>query len=209
MIIWAVVFWWWVINGDLLVSLILMFPRWCLQGGWGSMGWAVVLFSGFMSRSAVILGNIYMRWRVAVWCVMAVAVGTWAPVMWETMFWTSVEWHGVTSAGVLVAATPISMVMGGGLGVTKPGSIHVIMVWMSGVAMMSRGGSIMPVIGGSSAACQCARWWYLIWAVYGNMSIIITVVVLYVGAIACHMANFLALKTPVIITGHGVDQWGG
>ena len=77
---------------------------------------------------------------------------------------------------------------------------------MSGVAMMSRGGSFMPVIGVSPAACWCARWWYLIWAVHGNMSIIITVIAPYVGAIACHMANFLTLKTPVIVTGHSVDR---
>ena len=64
----------------------------------------------------------------------------------------------------------------------------------------------MPVIGVSPVACQCARWWYLIQAVHGNMYIIITVVAPYVGAIACHMADFLTLKTPVTITGHGVDR---
>ena len=57
---------------------------------------------------------------------------------------------------------------------TELGSTLVIMVRMSGVAMMSRGGSIMPVVGVTSVACQCARLWYLIWAVHGNMSIIIS-----------------------------------
>ena len=66
----------------------------------------------------------------------------------------------------------------------------------------------MPVVGVTSVACWCARWRYLIWAVHGNMSIIITVVAPYVRAIACHMADFLTLETPVIITGHSVDQQG-
>ena len=48
--------------------------------------------------------------------------------------------------------------------------------------------------------------WYLIQAVHGNMSIIITVEALYMGAIVCHMADFLTLKTPVIIAGHGLDR---
>ena len=208
MIIWAVVFWGWVINGDLLVSLILMLPRCCLWGGQGSLCQFVMLFSGFVLRSAVILGKISMGWRSAVWCVMAIAVGTWASVAWETTLGRSVGWPGAAPMGVSTAATPISMVMWVGLGMTKPGSILVIMVRTSGVAMMPRGGSITPVGGITSAACQCARWWYLIQAVHGNMSII-TVIALYMGAIACHMADFLTMKTPVIITGHSVDQWGG
>ena len=77
---------------------------------------------------------------------------------------------------------------------------------MSGVATVSQGGSSMPVGGVDPATCQCARQRYLIQAVHGNMSIIITVVAPYVRAIACHMDNFLTLKTPVIITGHSVDQ---
>ena len=82
------------------------------------------------------------------------------------------------------------------------GSILVIMVRTSGVAIMPVGG-ITPVV------CWCARQWYLIQAVHGNMSVIITVIAPYMGAIVCHMANFLTLKTPVIITGHSVDQRGG
>ena len=74
------------------------------------------------------------------------------------------------------------------------------------MTVMSRGGSSTPVIGVSpTVAGWCTRWWYLIWAIHGDMSIIITVVALYVGAIACHVTNFLALKTPVIIAGHSVD----
>ena len=64
----------------------------------------------------------------------------------------------------------------------------------------------MHVNGVSPVVFQCARWWYLIWAVHGNMSVIITVIALYVRAIVCHMDDFLTLKTPLIITGHGVDQ---
>ena len=71
--------------------------------------------------------------------------------------------------------------------------------------MVSRGGSFMPVIGVSPAVCRCTRWQYLMWAVHGNMSLIITVIAPYVGAIAYHVANFLTLKTPVIIAGHSVD----
>ena len=64
----------------------------------------------------------------------------------------------------------------------------------------------MPVIGVSPSACWCTRWQYLIWAVHGNMFIIITVIAPYVGAIACHMANVLTLETPVVIARHGVDR---
>ena len=64
----------------------------------------------------------------------------------------------------------------------------------------------MPVGSVTSAVCWCAWWWYLIWAVHGNMSVIITVVALYMGAIMGHMASFLTLEALVIITGHSVDQ---
>ena len=139
----------------------------------------------------------------------AVVVGTWAPVMWETMAGRSVEWPGALlweSWWLLLLYPWLWERDWEGL---ISGSILVIMVWMSGVAMTSRVGSIMPVISVRPVACQCARWWYLIRAVHGNMSIIITIVALYVGEIACHMANFLTLKASVIITGHSVDWWGG
>ena len=63
----------------------------------------------------------------------------------------------------------------------------------------------MPVAGVRPAVCQCTRWWYFIWAVHGNMTVIIAIIAPYVGAIACHMTNFLTLKAPVIITGNAVD----
>ena len=63
----------------------------------------------------------------------------------------------------------------------------------------------MPIGGITFAACWCARWWYFIRAIHGNMSIFIAVEALYMGAIACHMASFLTLKAPVIITRHGIN----
>ena len=155
------------------------------------------------------LGKYYKRWRSVVRCVAVVIVGTRAPVMQDTVVGRSVEWSRATSMGVLAATTPISVVMGARLGATEYGSILVIMMWVSGMTMASRGGSPASVIGVSPVACQCTRWQYLVWAVHGNMSIIVTVVAPYMGAIACYMTNFLILETPVIITGHSVDWQGG
>ena len=137
------------------------------------------------------------------------AVGTGASITWEVAMGRSVEWSGSTSMRVMVATTPIAVVTRSGSRATESRSVPVFMAWASGVAVMSRGRPSTSVIGVSPVVGWCTWWWYLIWAIHGYMSIIITVIALYVWAIACHMANFLALKTPIIITWHGVDWWGG
>ena len=209
MVIRAVVLWRWVINGDLFVSLILMIPGWCLWSGRRSSGWSVVFLSGSVLQSAVISGSISMGWRSVVRCVAVVAVGTRASVTWTVAMGRSVERSGATSMRVLVATTPIAVVTGLGLTVTKSRSVPVVMAWASGVAVTSRGRSPTPVVGVSPVAGWCTWWEYLIWAVHGDMSIIITVVAPYVWAVACHMTDFLALKAPIIITWHSADWWSG
>ena len=57
--------------------------------------------------------------------------------------------------GVMMAATLTSMVMWAGSGMTEPVPIFVIMVRTSGLAMMLRGGPIMPIGGVTSAAGWC------------------------------------------------------
>ena len=70
---------------------------------------------------------------------------------------------------------------------------------MSGVAGVSRGRSPTSVVGVSPVAGWCTQQWYLIWTVQCYMSVIITVVALYVWTIASHMTDFLALKAHIII----------
>ena len=167
-----------------------------------------MLFVGFVwLRSAVILGKIFTGWGSVMWCVTVVAVWTWASVVWGATMWRSMKWSGVTPVGVMATVTPVSRIVWVGSGTTEPVPILIIMVGTPVVAMMPRWGSIMPTSGVTSVACWCAWRWYFIRAVHGNMSIVVTVETSYMGTIACHMAGFLTLKTLVIVTGHGIDQW--
>ena len=98
---------------------------------------------------------------------------------------------------------------GSGSRATESWSVSVFVMQMVGMAVMSGRRPPASVISASPAVSWCAWWQNFIWAVHGYMAIIITVITPYVGAVTCHMAHFLALETPVIVTWHGVDWWCG
>ena len=106
----------------------------------------------------------------------------------------------------MLATALITVIASMGVGVTEPGPVPVVMAQTSGMTGLSRGGSPIPVPVVSSVVGWCAWWWYLVWTAHCYMSVIITIIAAYVWAIASHMANLLALETPVVIAGHCVDQ---
>ena len=157
--------------------------------------------------STVISGETPVCWGSAVWHVSSVMVCAQASVAWCAVAWGSVKGSRVTSVRFTVTVTPISRIMGVRSRSAEPVPILMVTVVMPIAIVTPRCGSIT-----SSSVVVSVLCWY-VWGqnfvreIHCDMAIIITVKTSYVGAIACHVASFLALKTFIIITGHDVYWW--
>ena len=159
------------------------------------------------SGSTVFSGGLSVWWGPAMWCVTAVAVCAGTSVMWGAMAWRSMKWSRMASVEIIMAVTPVSGVMWARTWLAESVSVSMVMVRMSGVAV-PRCWPVTSTRGVISVPCWHAWRRYFVRAICCNMSIIVAIKMSNVWTIACHVASFLALKTLVIVTRHGVDwRW--
>ena len=102
-------------------------------------------------------------------------------------------------AVLMLAIASITVVARMASRAAESGPVPAVVARTSGVTGSPRGGSPIAVPVVSSVMGWCTRWQYLVWAVHCYMSIIIAIIAPYAWTMASHVANFLALKAPIVI----------
>ena len=196
----------WVINSNLFVFLILVFPGCPTRavGGFGGchMGSSVWVTWSWPTAISRMCGRASVWWRSPLWCIPSMMICVWVSVVRYAPVWTSVIWPGATSLWIALAVTSVPVTVGMWPWPVIPVSVPVVMA-------RCRSSKVSHARIMISVTCRSTWWGYFVWAVCSNMAIFSTIKTFYTGTMACHVPWFLTLETFVIIIWHDIYcGWG-